>query len=690
MNSTPDDATPAAGASQNREAVEHAWQDARWAEKQGLHDRAVTAYRKLAVLCPGEPQVHVRLAELLLATGQNVAALQAAEQALALAPGDVSANATAGRALLGMGEAVRALPYLGRALSGRPDLHGLRRQLAESLLELRRPEEAIATFTAAEGQFGQVPEFVAAGAAIYRRAEAGTLAERAYRKLLELSPAREAAWVELAQLYMDFSHLGKARDVALEALRRWPDRPGLLHILALAQSSLGQVQDSVASYRRILELAPQMATSHSNLLLTLHYSTEATPAVLAEEHRRWGRLHAPPSLACRSFTNSAEPERPLRVGFISPDFKRHSVAFFFESLLDHLDRQAFELYCYSDVQAPDEVTGRIRGKANAYRTVAALPDPQVAALIKADGIDILVDLAGHAGTWRTTLLGYKPAPVQATWCGYPDTTGIEAVDYRITDWLADPAGSEAHYTETLCRLPGAFLCFRPPEQMPDIGPPPSRSGQPLTFGSFNREFKASRECYDMWCRILQAVPGSRMVMKSIAGGDPATRERQLQEFGRRGIPPERVRLLGFVAGQSNHLACYRDVDIALDTYPYHGTTTTLDALLMSVPVITLAGYNHASRVGVSLLTRVGLPEFIATTPEEYVARAVALAGQPQRLADLHASLRDRLLRSPLCDGPGFARDYGRALRGMWLRWCREQGVGLSPGQAALAAFDFRP
>jgi predicted O-linked N-acetylglucosamine transferase (SPINDLY family) len=237
-------------------------------------------------------------------------------------------------------------------------------------------------------------------------------------------------------------------------------------------------------------------------------------------------------------------------------------------------------------------------------------------------------------------------------------------------------------------LPDGFLCFGPPDNLPEIGAPPGLATGVVTFGSFNREFKVSRLALDLWCRILQAVPGSRIVMKSVAGSDPVTREHQFSEFERRGIARDRVELIGFIASQKDHLATYRTIDIALDTFPYHGTTTTLDSLLMGVPVITLAGYHHASRVGASLLTAVGCPEFIARTEDEYVARAVELASDLEKVRALHGALRQRLLQSPLCDGPGFARKFEYALRGMWCNWCAGRGARLSPAEAAAAAFDF--
>jgi predicted O-linked N-acetylglucosamine transferase (SPINDLY family) len=690
MNGTPENEPATAARERALEEGRQALRDAEWAEKEGLPERAIDAYRKVAASFPDHFQIHNNLANLLLGLGRVDEALDAARKAFALQPGDALVNANLGQALLRQGQVEEAIPCLRRALAANPALHLLRKALAETLLDIGRRDEALATFTEAEHRFAGDQAFLAMMAAFCHRARAGMPAERCFLRLKQLAPRRAATYNDLAQLYIDFAQFSKAKEIALQGLQLEPDAAVLWNTLANAQASLGLVKNALAAFRKVLEIAPKLAAAHSNMLLTMHYSSDVGAGDMAEEHRKWGRQHAPPELAHTTFTNAADPGRRLRIAYISPDIRRHSVAFFLEPLLDHRDCGAFEVFCYGDVKTPDEVTQRLKAKCDQYCSILGLPDQQVAEAIRADGVDILIDLAGHAGSMRAAVLGYKPAPVVVTYCGYPDTTGIEAVDYRITDWLSDPAGVEPHYTETLVRLPDGFHCFGVPEDLPEIGDPPCLSGRGITFGSFNREFKVSQDTYDLWCRILRAVPGSRMIMKSVAGGDPATREYQLGEFERRGIARDRVQLIGFIASQKQHLAGYREVDIALDTFPYHGTTTTLDALLMGVPVLTLEGYNHASRVGVSLLSQVGLEDLVAHGADEYVARAIELATDTAKLRELHRTLRGRLLASPLCDGPGFARKFEYALRGMWARWCRSQGAALSAEQAAMAAFDFAP
>jgi protein O-GlcNAc transferase len=665
-----------------------ALRDAEWAEKAGLPDRAITAYRQVVALFPAVWEVHNNLANLLLDLGRSAEALESAQAAYALRPADPLVNANVGRALLKLDRPGEAIAHLRLALQANPGMHELRDMLARAFLDAGRLDDGAAVFAEVEAVAAGDFALLQLMSRFYHRIKRGADAERCLLQMRALNPVHPPVYADLAHLYIDFGEFSRAIQVARDGLRLVPDSAPLLNLLAISQTSHGLVDEALQSYRRVIELAPNNALAHSNLLLTLHYPSEIDPAEIFAEHQHFGRVHAPPALATRSYSNPPEPQRRLRIGYLSPDIRKHSVAFFLEPLLDYRDREAFEVYGYGAVKTVDAVTDRLRSKFDVYRSVFNMPNPLLAQAMKADQIDILIDLAGHAGSEYAPTLGYKPAPVLATYLGYPDTTGIEAVDYRISDWMADPPGAEAYNTEQLVRLPDGFLCFRPPEDLPAIGAPPGIARGHVTFGSYNREFKVSRKALDLWCRILLAVPGSRLIMKSVASGDPATRERQLGDFERRGVERSRIDLVGFIPEQKDHLAMYRDIDIALDTWPYHGTTTTLDALLMGVPVITLSGYNHASRVGASLLTHTGLQEFIAHTDDDYVAKAVALAGNPAQLAALHDSLRGRLLASPLCDGPGFLRKFEFALRGMWLNWCRAQGVELSPAEAAQAAFDF--
>jgi len=307
-----------------------------------------------------------------------------------------------------------------------------------------------------------------------------------------------------------------------------------------------------------------------------------------------------------------------------------------------------------------------------------MPHEQLAQRVREDGIDILVDLAGHTANNRLPVFAGKPAPVQVTWLGYPNTSGVPAMDYRLTDARADPPGvADTLHTETLVRLPGCFLSYHPPEDAPAVGPLPMLSTGSVTFGSFNNLAKTTPAVIRVWAQILNAVPGARLLLKSRATGDPDVRQRLQRLFAEQDIDAGQLAFQDSVPSFQGHMAAYNQVDIALDTFPYNGTTTTCEALWMGVPVITLAGQVHAARVGVSLLTDVGMESLIARDTEAYVALAVQLAQQPDRLTALREQLRERLRHAPLCDAPGFTRNLEAALRDIWARWCREQQVSES-------------
>jgi predicted O-linked N-acetylglucosamine transferase (SPINDLY family) len=360
----------------------------------------------------------------------------------------------------------------------------------------------------------------------------------------------------------------------------------------------------------------------------------------------------------------------LRVGYVSADFRQHSVAFFIEPVIEAHDRRGFEVICYSNVAWPDAVTMRMRKLADQWRDIARRCDEDVAEQIRRDGVDILVDLAGHTDGNRLLVFARKPAPVQVTYLGYPDTTGLRTMDYRLTDAYADPPGeTEPYHSEELVRLARCFLCYRPATESPEVGELPALAAGTVTFGSFNSFAKVTEEVMGAWSRILLAVPESRLVLKAKGLGQAEARERAGEVFERHGIAPQRVEMTGQSESFVEHLRAYQCVDIALDTFPYNGTTTTCEALWMGVPVITLAGRSHVWRVGMSLLSNAGLPELIAATLDDYVAAAARLAGDVDGLRQMRRGLRQRLGASALTDAAGFTRRLEEAYRGIWANWC---------------------
>jgi protein O-GlcNAc transferase len=333
------------------------------------------------------------------------------------------------------------------------------------------------------------------------------------------------------------------------------------------------------------------------------------------------------------------------------------------------------VFCYAEVRAPDARTERFKGYADHWVSTVGMPDEAVAECIRRDGIDVLMDVAGHTANNRLPVFARKPAPVQMTWLGYPNTTGLQTIDYRLVDAVTDPEGeADALASEALVRLPGGFLCYDAPNDAPLPGPPPSLTTGVVTFGSFNNPAKMSASTLDAWAKLLTRIPLAHLLLKGKPFTDAAARALYLDRLDERGVAPERIELVGWLPDE-DHLAHYGRVDVALDPFPYNGTTTTCEALWMGVPVVTLRGDRHVGRVGASLLTQIGMSNLIADSVEAYVETAVALAGDPARLSELRHSLRPRMAASPLCDAPAFARKIEHAHRTMWQRWCAAPDAG---------------
>jgi len=433
--------------------------------------------------------------------------------------------------------------------------------------------------------------------------------------------------------------------------------------LGLALERLYQLEEALVSLRKALELDPRAYDARSCLLLNLHYLPDYTRDQIFAEHLAFSQSLPPAPAATPAPPTEG---RRLRIGFLSPDFKAHSVAYFIAPLLKGLDSTRFELFLYHDHAKTDWMSEFLRGLVPNWRHVAGMPEGTLETRIRADRLDLLVDLAGHTAFNRLPLYNRRLAPVQATYLGYPNTTGVPAIDYRLSDAIADPEGeSEAFCTERLVRFSSCAWAYTPPPGTPEVQSPPcQQEGAGISFGCFNNFAKITDKSLAAWGRLLEAVPGSRLLLKNHGLGDPVTQQRIRERFAKVGLPAERVELLGRMDRIEDHLACYHRVDIALDSYPYHGTTTTCEALLMGVPVITLRGDRHASRVSASLLHCVGHPEWVAGSWEQFQEIAVALATNRRALAAIRVKLRLDLLDSQLCRHGEQSRLFGEALERM--------------------------
>ena len=496
---------------------------------------------------------------------------------------------------------------------------------------------------------------------------------RCYHKMLETN-VDPVVCNKLGSLYLSLGRLSQGVHYQQMALEQRPDSPELLANLARATMEAGEVEKGIGLLREAVARMPDNAQAHSNLLFRMHHREHLDPQALFEEHKRWAKLHAPAELARREHANPPDPNRRLRIGYISPDFRRHSVAYFFEPLLDGHDRNGVGVYGYGNVEFPDEITDRLRHKFDGYRDVFAVNDAQVASMIEADQIDILVDLAGHVGDNRLLVMARKPAPVQVTYLGYPDTTGVAAVGYRLTDAWAESADAQQFYCEELFPLCDGFLCYGPPDYAPSVEPAPAEANGFVTFGSFNNSCKLNPFIIGLWATLLETASDAKLLLKIKAGQEPEIADRYLKQFAQKGVDPNRVRICGW-RPPLEHFETYSEVDIALDTFPYNGTTTTCEALWMGVPTISLVGRCHASRVGLSILSRLGLEFFAAATAEEYVAKAAALASSVSALSRMRRAMRARIAVSGLCHARAFARSVEAAYRTMWKRWCDGRASG---------------
>lgn len=602
------------------------------ARAKGDHAGAVDLFTRATLLEPTSALLHLhRGLALRSLPGSEREAIEAFRRAVAVEPASAEAHHQLGNAQKAMARFADAVASLSEAARLAPKSAVIALNLGVAQLELERLPDAIASF----------------------------------RRAIAIEPSRPEAHNVLGTALHQYGELTAAAEAFAAALRLRPGYAGAHNNLARVLRAQGRIVDALREFRAALAAAPDPAT-HSNLLYTFNFSPDISAAEIAAEHRQWNDRYAKPLAKPRPSARKRDARSPrLRVGFVSADFVNHAVAYFFETVAMERDRSAWELICYSDVRAPDRVTERLRAASDDWHDCASWSDDRLAAQVREDRIDVLIDLAGHTARNRLLAFARRPAPMQATWLGYPNTTGLEAMDFRITDAIADPLGAtEPWHTEKLVRLPETFLCYRPPAMAPAIGPVPAVKAGHVTFGSFSNFAKISAPCLAVWAQVLRAVDGSRLVLKSRGLDDVGTAGLVRERLRGVGIDPARVVLDGNLTSVADHLALYNGIDIALDPFPYNGTTTTCEALWMGVPVVTLAGETHVARVGVSLLTNLGAPDWSAANATEYVARCVALAGNLPALAAIRAEQRERMRRSPLCDGTRFMRHFEAALQAM--------------------------
>jgi protein O-GlcNAc transferase len=634
-------------------------------------DEAIEYFRKAIRLDPNLADAHYNLGNALQTEGNLDEAKDSYQKALELDPGLPNVSYNLGTVYKELKQYERAAFYFRRALESDPDSSEAFSSLGTVLAEDGYNDEALGYFRKAIVINQKNTNAYLGLAAVFQRKRNFEKAIEYYSHALLMDPQNPDIYFNLGLIYREKWELDRAMECLQRAAQLRENDPNVYYHMGAVQELQGRFDLAAESYKKALRMQKDFVDVYQGLIMLMNYTGTYSPEEIFKAHAQFAETFEKP------FASSAVPMsrkrltgNRVRLGYFSPDFRRHSVAYFIEPILMSHTRKDFEVFCYSNVKTPDSVTQRIQSFVEHWREMRELSDDEAIELIQKDEIDILIDLAGHTSGNRMLMFARKPAPMQVSWIGYPTTTGLSAMDYKIVDSYTDPPGmTEQYYTERLLRLPDSFLCYQPEKEVPEVSLAPSLKSGHITFGSFNNFAKMSLEVVGAWANIMKAVPDSRLLLKSHCFSDEGTRRYASELFARHGIEKERVELLLYEPSVQTHLSLYRRVDIGLDTFPYNGTTTTCEALWMGVPVLTLSGGTHASRVGMSLLSNIGLSELVALTEKEYMEAAIELANDTKRLQGLRKSLRDMMASSPLTNAKRFTADLESCYRIMWGKLC---------------------
>jgi predicted O-linked N-acetylglucosamine transferase (SPINDLY family) len=637
----------------------------------GRYVESADCARKVIQLNPAAVPAYNNLAVALLAQNEPEPAKSSLDQALKLNPRDSETLNNLGSVSLQSGRLTEATTWYRKAITLRPDYGEAHNNLGNALLQLHRPDEALRSLQTALGLNPVYPDALFNAGKALQALGRHMEAMQAYERTLQLQPAHIDAQYAIGDLLHERGAYLQAGERLEHVLQATPGDARILGALAGIRKDCGLVGEAIDLYRQAVAIAPDIPGLYSNYLLSMHYSADDLATEIIEKHRAWASLYQ------EQHPPVCNPARPgsrdrLTIGYVSHDFRAHSVAFFTEPVIASHDRERFRVVCYASIgrHRQDEVTERIRHHSELWRDITDMDDLSAARLIENDGVDVLVDLAGHTAWNRLGIFACKPAPVQITYLGYPNTTGLTTMDYRLTDAVADPEDEDSGpYAEELLRLPDGFLTYLPPAVTIAPGNPPCISNGHVTFGSFNALPKISGQSVSVWCELLGRLTNARMLLKNHTFTDDGVRRRILAMFTSRGIAADRVELMPPCPSTADHLALYNRIDIALDSFPYNGTTTSCEALWMGVPVITLAGRQHVSRVGHSILQQIGLGDLAAADVDGYVDLAIRLAGNFDRLSELRRTLRQRIGASTLGDHVRFTRGLEALYERIWKRCC---------------------
>ncbi len=626
------------------------------------HDESIAMYRRALALRAESPDAHNNLGKALVAVGKPDEGQQCFDRALEIMPSHAEALFNLGDLLFFAGNSADAEKYYAKAVAARPTFAEGYMALGRAHFDAGQFDEALLCF---DGMIALAPASATAliwRGIVLREMQRVDEALLAFESATVLSKRPEEGYALVGSTYRQLGDNASADDFANRALELEPDHAVALNLKGNLALHGGNVDEAIAWYLRAARSDPDFPMYAQNALFAMNYSDEVDAAVLLGAHRQWGWKQTTVRTPQRRPRTSALGRR-LRVGLVSPDLISHSVAHFVAPLLHYFDRSSLEIYCYSNNRKADAVTESFRGLATGWRGVAGKNDQSVAEMIYRDEIDVLIDLAGHTADNRLGVFLRGPAPMQLTWLGYPTTTGLPRMQYRLSDAVVDPDGASSFNTETVLRLPNSYFCYMPAQEAPPVSALPLASRGHPTFGSFNNLAKMTGSTLRLWAQVLEAVPDSRLILKNLSLGDARVREAFASRLEQSGIDPRRVELIGFEIQRTQHLMLYNEIDVSLDTFPYNGATTTCEALWMGVPVVTLAGQTHASRMGASILAAAGHDDLVALDADQYVEICCGLAGDPAVLAQRRASLRPSLADSALMDHGQFNLDFESLLRG---------------------------